>query len=301
MRPVLIVGCGDVGTRIARRLKAGGAPVAALVHRPESAERLRRMGVDARPVDLDGPLPPLPTCGAQVYYLAPPPPRGRGDPRLAGFLAQAAAAPPARIVYISTSGVYGDCQGAFVDESRPPRPESPRARRRLDAERRLVDWSKRYGVETVILRVAGIYGPGRLPVEKLRQGLPVVCPEQAPPGNRIQVEDLARVCIAAAERGAPGGVYNVADGENGSMTDYYYAVADRLGLPRPPCIPLAEAAAVLGPAVWSFLRESRRLDISRLRRELNVELLYPTLAAGLEATLAEEAEAGASPYPSLGK
>lgn len=294
MGPVLIVGCGDVGRRIARRLRARGAEVLALVRRPASAGRLRESGLEARAVDLDTALPALPTAGADVYYLAPPPAQGEGDPRLRGFLAQAAAAPPRRVVYVSTSGVYGDCRGAVVDESHPPHPQSPRARRRLDAERQLLAWSQNGG-EAVILRVAGIYGPGRLPVERLRRGLPVVCPEQAPPSNRIHAEDLARVCIAAAERGVPGGVYNVADGEGGSMTDYYYAVAERLGLPLPPCIPLAEAAEALGPGMWSFLRESRRLDVSRLRRELGVRLLYPTLAAGLEATLEEEAAAGERP------
>lgn len=292
MGPVLIVGCGDVGRRIARRVRELGVPVCVLLRSEASAARLRALGVEARIADLDAPpFSDLPTAGATVHYLAPPPSVGMGDPRLARFLEQAAAAPPRRIVYVSTSGVYGNCGGALVDESRAPHPESDRARRRLDAEKQLLPWSVRHGVSAVILRVAGIYGPGRLPVARLRAGTPVVCPEQAPYSNRIHAEDLARVCIAAAERGVAGGIYNVADGETGSMTDYFYAVADRLGLARPPCIPLAEAEKVLGPRMWSFLRESRRLDVSRMRRELGIELLYPGLESGLAASLAEEARA----------
>lgn len=284
MQTALIVGCGDVGRRLALRLLAAGERVIGVVRSSGSAARLKALGIPARVRDLDAPGEPLPTKDVTVFYLAPPPEGGAGDPRLGRFLHECAShGLPRRLVYISTSGVYGDCGGALVDETRPPLPQSDRARRRLDAEERLRAWSAERGVPVVILRVPGIYGPGRIPIERLRNGLVVVCPEEAPPSNRIHAEDLARVCIAAAERGRGGEVYNVADGEATSMTAYFYAIADHFGLPRPLCVPLAEAPERMSADMWSFLRESRRLDITKMRRELGVELLYPTLAAGLKA------------------
>jgi nucleoside-diphosphate-sugar epimerase len=282
---VLIVGCGDIGVRIARLHEGRDSAVTCLVRSEASAERLRGLALAARDIDLDAALPPLPTAAALVYYLAPPPGTGQTDPRMHRFLEACRGARPARVVYISTTGVYGDCAGAWVDETRPPAPGSERGRRRLDAERALAAFAAETGVETVILRVPGIYGPGRLPIERLREGLVVVCPEEAPPSNRIHADDLARVCLAAGLRGRPGAIYNVSDGTPSSMTEYFYAVADRLGLPRPPCVGLAEAKRRMSPGMWSFVSESRRLDVRRMKAELGVALRYPDLGEGLRASL----------------
>lgn len=238
------------------------------------------MGDLDRPLSLAG----LPVADAIVFYLAPPPDTGSGDPRMRTFLGTLRPdGPPARIVYISTSGVYGDRQGAWVSEDTPPAPTTDRARRRLDAETALLDWHRSSGVPVVILRVGGIYGPGRLPLERLRRGEPVVREEEAPYTNRIHADDLAYVCILAAQRGRPGAIYNVSDGKPTTMTDYFKKVADKYGLPRPPQISLAEARTRLSPAMLSYIEESRRLDTRRLREELGVELRYSNLAAGLAA------------------
>jgi len=185
------------------------------------------------------------------------------------------------VVYISTTGVYGDCGGAWVDESRPVNPLAPRAKRRWDAECAWQAWRKASGRELVILRVPGIYGPDRLPLERLRAGLPLVRESEAPYTNRIHADDLAEVCVAAMRRGHDGEVYNACDGHPGTMTDYFNRIADLAGLPRPPQIPLAEATERLSEGMLSYLRESRRLDNRKMREELGVTLRYPSLEQGL--------------------
>ncbi len=243
--------------------------------------------------DLDRPvtLPDLPTRDARVYYFAPPPPSGTADPRLGNFLASIAPdALPARIVLISTSGVYGDCHGEWVTEDRPPRPDADRARRRLDAEQQLRAWGEAHARPVVILRVPGIYGPGRLPEERLRAGEPVLCEEESPWSNRVHIEDLVRACLAAGERNRPAAVYNISDGHPTTMTDYFNRVADVLGLKRPPPITLAQARAELSEGMQSYLAESKRLDNRRMREELGVEPRYPDLKQGLAACVAEDAD-----------
>jgi nucleoside-diphosphate-sugar epimerase len=283
---VLIAGCGDIGRRVASLEMAAGHTVAALARSDETAGKLRRQGIRVARGDLDAPdsLGNLPSPGLTLYYFAPPPAKGTDDPRLGALLAALdPAAPPSRLVYISTSGVYGDCRGEWVDEDRPPAPRTDRARRRLAAELRLRDWSGRHGAPCIILRVPGIYGPGRLPVERIRRGIPVVAEHESPYSNRIHADDLAEACFAAARLGRPGRVYNVSDGHPTTMTDYFFRVADLFGLPRPPAVSLEEARRVLGPNALSFLEESRRLDNRRMLEELRVTLRYPDLASGLAA------------------
>jgi nucleoside-diphosphate-sugar epimerase len=287
----VIVGCGYVGRYVARLAQAQGQRVTGVVQSEASAARLRALGAAPVLADLDRSqqLPVLPTAGAVVYYFAPPPASGDRDPRIEGFLTRIAAPPlPARVVLISTTGVYGDCAGAWVSEDWPVNPQSDRARRRVAAEHALQAWSARTGVPVVVLRVPGIYGPGKLPEERLRQALPVLRPEESPWSNRVQVEDLARACVAAAERGRPGAVYNISDGHPSTMTDYFNRVADALGLPRPPAIGLAEADARLSAGMRSYLAESKRLDNRRMREELGVEPRYPDLDQGLAACLQAE-------------
>ncbi|WP_221065197.1 SDR family oxidoreductase [Methylomagnum ishizawai] len=287
--PIFIVGCGDIGQRVARLELAAGNLVAALARSEASARTLAALGIRPIQGDLDHPatLTQLPAALATLYYFAPPPPTGGDDPRLRALLA-ALPAPPERVVYISTSGVYGDCQGAWIDEDAPLQPRTDRARRRLAAESALLAWSGRQGVPCVILRVPGIYGPGRLPVERIRQGIPVVHPAEAPYSNRIHADDLAAGCCAAARKGRPGTAYHLSDGHPTTMTDYFQRVADALGLPRPPLVGLAEARRTFSPAMLSFLEESKRLDNRRMLEELGVVLRYPDLASGLPACLGEE-------------
>jgi nucleoside-diphosphate-sugar epimerase len=284
---MLLVGCGYVGTRLARQYLDLGQSVTGVVRSAAGAARLVASGIPALAADLArDDLTRLPLRGSRVFLLAPPPTTGSEDlhtRRLA--IAFGNVGDPRRVVYISTTGVYGDCGGAWVDETWPARPAVDRARRRWDAEQTLTGWSRETGGELIVLRVAGIYGPGRLPLERIRQGVPVVRKAESPYSNRIHVDDLATVCMAAMERGQPGAIYNACDGNPSTMTDYFLAVADVAGIPRPPLIPMAEAAGQVSDAMLSYLAESRRLSNRRLAEELGVVLRYPTLAQGLPSCL----------------
>lgn len=274
----LIVGCGDIGQRVATRLRAMRREVTAIVRSLPAAEALRAEGLQVLQADLDRDAPLV--TAPLLFWFAPPPLQGDADPRLRRWLA-AQAQPPARLVYISTSGVYGDCGGRWIDEDAPLRPLSARARRRLDAENALREW----GGDHVILRVPGIYGPGRLPRERLLQGLPVVREAESPWTNRIHAEDLAGAALHAAAWGRPGAAYHVADGHPTTMCDYFTRCAQLLGLPPPPQLSLEEARERLTPAMWSFMEESKRLRIERLCEELRYRPRYPDLEQGLPACL----------------
>ncbi|MBE9504226.1 MAG: NAD-dependent epimerase/dehydratase family protein, partial [Proteobacteria bacterium] len=200
MKAVFIVGCGYIGQRVAMLEKARGAEVSALVRSDESARPLHNAGIETYKGDLDNPasLGNLPFAGKLLYYFVPPPSEGKTDPRMVSFLSTMTASNlPGRIVLISTSAVYGDCHGEWITEERPPRPQTDRALRRLSAEGMLTEWGKQQDVDIVILRVAGIYGPGRLPVQQLQEGRPVLRIKEAPFSNRIHADDLSHICIAA--------------------------------------------------------------------------------------------------------
>lgn len=275
----LLAGAGYTGGRLLAALPAG------------SAVALRRSaGGDSSLViaaDLDAGPPPLPAAEV-VVYTVPPPGAGDDDPRLARFLG-ALSTPPRRIVYFSTSGVYGDRGGALVDETAARNPGTARARRRAAAETRLESWCGARDVELAILRVPGIYGPGRLGTERLRRGEPVLAPEYAGPGNRIHVGDLVTCALAAADRGRPGGIFNVGDGDYRSAGEFAADVARLAKLPPPPEVSLAEARRTFSAARLSFLTESRRVDVTRMRTVLGVCPRYADPLAGIRASLDEEA------------
>lgn len=286
MESVLIVGCGHVGRRVAVSLHARGQHVTGLVRSTTSAAQLRELGIDALCLDLDDGASPMPRSGkfGGLCYLAPPPSTGLQDTRMRGFLESLdKTSPPRRIVYISTSAVYGDCRGDWITEDQPLQPATDRGRRRLDAERQLQAWAARHGVEWVILRVPGIYGPGKLPLERLRKGLPVLREAEAPYTNRIHADDLATICVAALDSDHHNTVYNVSDGHPSTMTDYFFRVADAAGLPRPPVVSREEAQQVLSAGMLSFLQDSRRMSNQKLLRDLRVTLRYPDLDTGLQS------------------
>jgi nucleoside-diphosphate-sugar epimerase len=282
---MLILGCGYVGRRLARHYLRLGGLVTGLVRSEASRASLAAEGIQAVARDLGtDSLADLACAGEQVFHFAPPPSDGAQDRHTRHLVsAFSRAGNPSRVVYLSTTGVYGDCGGAWVDETRPPAPVADRAHRRWDAEQALGDWSRETGGELVVLRVAGIYGPGRLPLERIRRGLPLVRREEAPYSNRVHVDDLVAACVAAMERGENGGVYNVSDGSPSTMTDYFFRVADAAGLPRPPELAMADAAEALSAGMLSYMRESRRLSNRRMREELGVTPRYPDLTAGLAA------------------
>ena len=288
MKNILIVGCGYIGRRVAKLEQAEGSRVAAMARSESSAKALRQEGIEVVMGDLDEPasLKDLSLANRIVYYFAPPPPDGLVDLRMEAFLLGLnSSSLPEKVILISTTGVYGNCEGEWVTEERPAAPEADRAKRRLSAETILSTWGKANTIPVIILRVPGIYGPGKLPEKRLRQGLPVLREEDAPFSNRVHADDLARACLAAARKGEAGCIYNISDGHPTTMTDYFYRVADHLGIPRPPAISLEEARRQLSEGMLSYLAESKRLDNRKMREELGVEPLYPDLDSGLPACL----------------
>lgn len=269
MKKLLIAGYGDIARRAAPRLQARYALQALS----------RRHGFDLdRPETLAG----LGAADA-VLHCAPPPPVGTVDTRTGNLLAALAKGRilPARVVYVSTSGVYGDCGGAHVDEARPVHPQTDRARRRVDAERQLAQWCSERAAALVILRAPGIYAADRLPLERLRRGTPVLRPEDDVYTNHIHAEDLAAIAVRALEDSAPGGTYNTSDDSDLRMGDWLDLVAERAGLPRPPRIARSEAAGRIAPGLLSFMGESRRLANRRMKEGLGVRLRYPTVFEGV--------------------
>jgi nucleoside-diphosphate-sugar epimerase len=287
---VLIVGCGYVGRRLALSMRER-YEVSALVRTPQSARALAALGVEAKAVDLDrvraGVQLPERIDQAAIVYLAPPPPTGESDLRLDRFL-QLVITPPRAFVYLSTTGVYGDTGGAPVDESSPVQPRTERARRRVSAEEMTRVWCTERCVRRVVLRAPGIYGPGRLPLDRLRRGEPVLRHADAPVGARIHVDDLVQACLAAVENPQARGVYIVSDGVPRSSTEYMELLARLAGLSSPPQVSIEEAQLTFSPERLSFLAESRRVSNERMLRHLGVKLRYADLETGLRQSLSEE-------------
>jgi nucleoside-diphosphate-sugar epimerase len=268
MKRLLIAGFGDIARRAAARL----------ARRFQLAPLSRADGFD-----LDRPDSLSLAAAQSLLHCAPPPDHGAADTRTANLLAalEKGRILPARIVYVSTSGVYGDCAGARIDESRPPAPLTERARRRLHAEMQLARWAGDRGIHLVVLRVPGIYAAGRLPLERLRAGTPVLRSEDDVYTNHVHADDLAAIVCRALDEEAPAGVYNASDDTEMKMGDWFDLVADTHALPRPARIPKELARERLPAALLSFMQESRRLDNTRLKSVLGVRLLYPTVHEGL--------------------
>ena len=288
---LLIVGCGDVGLRVVRLLR-GRWRLIALTSSPGRCAALRAAGALPLLGNLDAPatLARLAGLADAVLHLAPPPSeptQGRADPRTAHLLqALARRGRVQRIVYGSTSGVYGDCGGARFDETRAVNPGTGRARRRVDAEQRLKLYGRAFGVRVTLLRIPGIYAGNRAgghPRDRLARGAPVLAAQHDVYTNHIHADDLARACVAALHRGAPQRVLHVCDDTELKMGDYFDLAADLDGLPRPPRITREQAQGALSPMQLSFMSESRRLVNTRLKRELRFRLRYPTVAQGLLA------------------
>lgn len=286
MQDVTIIGCGDIGRRVGKELLGQGKQVLALARSEEHLQQLQGLGFVTLRGDLDHQedTPEIPLHGTELYYMAAPQGGGRSDYRMLNFCRKLSAKnKPRKLVYISTSGVYGDCGGAVVTEETPLNPQTARAQRRASAESQLREQADKLGFELVILRVTGIYGPGRLPVARVMQGHPVLKPDEASFTNRIHSLDLVRICLAAMEQGEGGDIFNVCDGQKSTMTEYFTAVADLHDLPRPKQISMAQAETAMNPLMLSYLKESRRMDNTKMKEKLGIELRYPTLTAGLKA------------------
>ncbi|MGQ5523564.1 NAD-dependent epimerase/dehydratase family protein [Chitinimonas sp. PSY-7] len=278
-RRLLIIGCGDVLERalpwLTRRFR-----VYTLCRSRERAAALRAKGVVPIQADLDNPSSLARLAGLADYVLhsAPPSPQSKDDPRTSRLLAALTRCTilPRRLVYISTTGVYGDCSGIRFNECRPCHPESDRAHRRVVAESVLRNYGRRSGCRISILRAPGIYAANRLPLQRIEKSTPVLVPSDDNYSNHIHANDLAMACCLALFRGLPGRVYHACDDSEWKMGDWFDKVADAYKLPRPPRLPYAQIQQTASPALWSFMRESRRLDNTRLKRELGMRLAYPT-------------------------
>ncbi|HEY8880277.1 MAG TPA: NAD-dependent epimerase/dehydratase family protein [Roseateles sp.] len=282
---LLIIGCGDVGLRVLKLL-AGRWRVFALTSSPARAAELRVAGAMPLVGNLDEPatLARLAGLAQLVLHLAPPARDGATDERARHLLAALARKPPAALVYASTTGVYGDCGGAFIDETRALNPATDRAARRVDAEARLRAFGRRHGVRVSLLRIPGIYArdrEGGHPRERLARGTPVLRREDDVFTNHIHADDLAHACLLALLRGLPQRAVNVCDDSQLLMGDYFDLAAELTGLPRPERITRAEAAERMSAIQLSFWSESRRLANTRLKRELRLKLRYPTPRDGL--------------------
>lgn len=290
---VLVVGCGDIGLRLARDV-APRVRVLALTSTPARVPALRERGIMPLVGDLDAPstLARLAGIADHVVHLAPPASDGAvrwwQDRRTQALLrALRLRTPPRTLVYASTSGVYGDCGGARVAESRPVAPQTPRAQRRADAERHARFFGRGTGARASILRIPGIYAPDRAggtPRERLLKGTPVLRAEDDVYTNHIHADDLARAVAAALWRGRAQRVYNASDDSELKMGDYFDLAARLYGLPPPPRVARSSAQEQLPLSVLSFMGESRRLDNTRLKKELRLRLRHPTVDSGLRPT-----------------
>jgi nucleoside-diphosphate-sugar epimerase len=312
---ILIIGCGDIGLRVAHLLNHR-AKIYALSHSPQRYAELRAAGVVPIPGNLDdrNSLSRVAGLADAVLHFAPPPGsgvvdgsaalrirrapcgcEGETDPRTRRLLAALARrASLSRsltaktrvknkekaLVYISTSGVYGDCAGEVVAETRKAIPNNTRAKRRADAEAQLRVKGRR-GLRVGILRAPGIYAQDRMPAERVRKNLPAIVTADDVHTNHIHAEDLARLALAVLFLGRPNRLYNAVDDSGLKMGDWFDVVADHLGLPRPPRLPREEVIAAVTPAMRTFLTESRRLNNQRIKSELRFRLKYPTVRQGL--------------------
>lgn len=293
MQRLLIIGCGDVLQRALPWLVQRHR-VYAVVRSAEDAQKLRPLGVIPLIADLDRPasLKRLAGIAHRVVHSAPPPSEGQRDSRTRHLLAALSrgAILPRHLSYISTTGVYGDCAGELVDETRSPRPQSARGRRRMDAEYLLRRWAIRNGCRVSLLRAPGIYAADRLPTARIARGEPVLRAEEDVHTNHIHAEDLARISSLALYRGRPGRAYNACDDSRLTMGDWFDLVADHFGLAHPPRVSRDEAGRRLSPMVLSFMSESRQLRNRRLKQELRIRLRYPTVFEGLAAMTPSSAQ-----------
>jgi nucleoside-diphosphate-sugar epimerase len=291
MQKLLIIGCGDVVRRALPQLKKRWR-IYVLVRRRDPA--LATFGVIQIIGNLDHAhtLRQLSGIAQALIHSAPPPNSGSNDQRTRRLIAalEGGRSLLQRLVYISTTGVYGDCNGEQIDETRPPAPRNARARRRVDAEQQLRRFSGGSRCRVSILRAPGIYAANRMPLDRLRKGLPLLAQNDDVFTNHIHAEDLSAACIAALRYGKRHGVYNVCDNSDIRMGDWYDKLADAFTLPRAPRLPRGEVEHVLSPAQLSFMRESRRIGNVRMKNELKLKLRYPTVEYGIRAAIKQKEE-----------
>lgn len=289
---ITIVGCGFIGQKLLNKLlqeSISASQITTLVKSQSSQAICSELGVKSVALDLDETNIVLPEQLAQpnalLYYFAPPPPQGEQDYRAQHFinmLKQNPSALPAKIVLISTTGVYGNCHGSWIDENTAINPHLARAKRRADAEQTFQSYCQKHSIPLVILRVSGIYSPDKLPLKRIKAGTPIVRAEDSPYSNRIHADDLTDICYQAAFDDQIEGIFNCSDGHPTTMHDYFTRVAKAKNLPEPPAITLEQAQTQLSAGMLSYMEESRRIDNQKLLETFQIKLHYPDLSAGLK-------------------
>ena len=283
----IIIGCGHLGREVA---KLEEKPLC-ITRSDTSCSNLEKQGFDARAIDLSNRetlTEKAPLFNQQwVYYFVPPPAIGTRDTIIQSFLQtlqnNKQSSLIKKILLVSTTGVYGDCQGKWIDEQQALNPQADRAKRRVDAEQQLASFANTCGIDYTILRVPGIYGPQKLPLQRIKAAKPVLALSESPWSNRIHIKDLAQICYLAMHKKLALPVYNVSDNEPTSMSDYFIQLARHFNLPEPPQISLDEARKVFSENMISYLVESKRIDNRKLLEELGYQLKYPSLKDGLQA------------------
>lgn len=276
---IWIIGCGDIGRRVAKLYQK--ARIFGIMHSEKSVSSCRDLGIKAYQADFDREINLPEISASKIYYFMAPPSIGREDTRLTGFLEyieeEKKESIKRRIVLISTTGVYGNSNGAWIDETASVSPNADRAYRRLSAEQALENWQEKTGGEYMILRVPGIYAQSRLPLSRLEKGLPIVREEEAGWTNRIHADDLAQACKAAMGCISKNEIINICDGNPSTMTDYFNHIADYSNLPRPRQISMKDAEDTLSDGMVSYLKESRRISNKKMFKLLKIQLEYPSL------------------------
>lgn len=284
MDNVFIAGCGYVGKRVAKKYSEAGAEVICHVRLPENMEKLANEGFTSLFFSLDdiSSIPPLSLKGSTIFYLVPPPGGGIFDTRARNFIAALKDNdPPAKIIYMSATSVYSETSGATVTEASPVEPKSAMGKRRLDAEKAFKEYGALHNIPVIILRVTGIYGPGRLPIMQISSAQPVLNELESGMSNRIHIDDLVSICIAAAEKGESGDIFNISDGHPSSMTSYFNLCADHLAYPRQPQVSMEEAHQVMSPLMLSYMNESKIVDSTKIIEKLGIKLSYPDMSIGV--------------------
>lgn len=294
-------GLGYTATRLAQHLLAAGWQVAGTCRSADKQAALAAQGIAAVPFDRDRPLvDPDRTLAGTTHLIASVPPDGRaepsGDPVLDCHGAAIARLPGlAWAGYLSTTGVYGDHGGAWVDETAPLAPGGARGRHRLDAEQAWLALWHDHGVPVHLFRLSGIYGPGRSAIDQVRRGRARRIDKPGQVFNRIHVDDIVAILQASMARPDPGAAYNCGDDAPAPSADVIAEACRLLGMPTPPLVPFAEAEPGMSAMARSFYADNKRLSNRRIKRDLGVRLRYPTYKEGLAAQLEAERTAAAAP------
>ena len=286
------MGCGYIGKKIAHRLKANNPDFFCFVQSEKSKDICISMGLKSIQFDLDESDTLIDEAGksllvnSDIAYLAPPQRSGEKDIRMQHFISmlETLSAAPSKILLISTTGVYGDCEGEWIDEQQPTKPQADRARRRLSAENQLKTYCEKFKVQYVVFRVPGIYAPDKLPVKRITSGEPIVNAADSGYTNRIHADDLSAFCVEALVGDeVTTGIFNCCDGAPSTMNDYFVKVADALKLTRPKEISLLQAQQELSPGMLSYLAESKRISNKKLLSHFKTRFKFANLDAGLKS------------------